>query len=104
MNTPLCALSQLTDGAAIEVQHGEDSLVLLRFDEQVRAYHNVCPHAGRPLNWAPGMFLFSHGQLVCPSHGASFRPEDGYCLGGPCRGESLTAVAVKVKDGQVVLA
>ena len=28
------------------------------------------------------------------AHGASFRPEDGHCIGGPCRGSSLGAVAV----------
>ncbi|MCB1602569.1 MAG: Rieske 2Fe-2S domain-containing protein, partial [Xanthomonadales bacterium] len=71
---------------------------------QVHAYLNVCPHAGRPLNWAPGRFLYAHGQLVCAAHGAAFRPEDGYCIGGPCRGESLRRVAISIEGDAVHLA
>lgn len=101
----LCKLDQIPDGGAFEVDapDGIDTLVLLRFGEQVRAYLNVCPHAGRPLNWAPGKFLLAHGQLVCAAHGAAFKPEDGSCIGGPCRGESLTAYPVAVVDGEVRL-
>ena len=69
--------------------------------ERVCAYLNVCPHAGRPLNWAPGRFLYQHGQLVCASHGAAFQPEDGLCIGGPCRGQSLQPVAVQVREGAI---
>jgi len=101
----LCKLEQIKDGGAFEVDapDGMDTLVLLRFGDTVRAYLNVCPHAGRPLNWAPGKFLLAHGQLVCAAHGAAFKPEDGSCIGGPCRGESLTAYAVSVRDGEVQL-
>ncbi len=110
MKPVLCKLDEIPDGGAIEVDTPQaldpdavDTLVLLRFGDQVRAYLNVCPHAGRPLNWAPGRFLLAHGQLVCAAHGAAFKPEDGSCIGGPCRGESLTSYAVEVVDGQVVL-
>lgn len=105
MAQTLCKLEQITDGGAFEVDApgGMDTLVLLRFGDAVKAYLNVCPHAGRPLNWAPGKFLLDHGQLVCAAHGASFRPEDGVCIGGPCRGESLTRYDVSVADGDVVL-
>src|SRR5690606_11053016 len=38
----------------------------------VRAWLNVCPHAGRRLDWAPGRFLRGKdGLLVCAVHGAS---------------------------------
>jgi len=103
----LCGLDELVDGQAIECAlPGADdgsSLVVLRSAGKVHAYLNSCPHAGRPLNWAPGRFLYAHGQLVCAAHGASFIPETGYCIGGPCRGESLKRVAVKVVDSEVLL-
>jgi len=98
---PLCTLAELPDGGIAEAELGDDSIILLRLGERVCAYLNVCPHAGRPLNWAPGRFLYQHGQLVCASHGAAFQPEDGLCIGGPCRGQSLQPVAVQVREGAI---
>ncbi|MFN3311535.1 MAG: Rieske (2Fe-2S) protein [Thermomonas sp.] len=73
-------------------------------DGGVRAWLNVCPHAGRRLDYAPGMFLRGKaGELVCAVHGASFALDDGCCVAGPCRGQSLRAVAVHCADGQVRL-
>ena len=60
----------------------------------VRAWRNVCPHQGRRLDYAPGKFLLDGANLVCAAHGASFRRADGLCVAGPCRGESLQAVAL----------
>ena len=66
----------------------------------VRAWLNVCPHAGRRLDWAPGQFLRSkEGLLVCAVHGASFELQRGECVAGPCRGEALREVAVHCVDG-----
>ena len=108
MSERLCAALDVAEGAAIECPDPRDiegaSLILLRCGGQLQAYMNICPHAGRPLNWAPGRFLYAHGQLVCAAHGASFRPEDGYCIGGPCRGESLRRVAIEIVEGEVRLA
>ena len=71
----------------------------------VRAWLNVCPHAGRRLDWAPGRFLRGKdGLLVCAVHGASFELRHGECVAGPCRGEALREVAMEVRDGAVFLA
>lgn len=82
-----------------------ESLILHRDDaSQVRAWLNVCPHAGRRLDWSPGQFLRSKdGLLVCAVHGASFDLGSGLCVAGPCRGESLREVAVHCADGEVRL-
>lgn len=106
---PLLALDAIADGGLAEVEamlDGEvESLVLFRDGTRVQAWLNICPHAGRRLDWAPGQFLRAKtGELVCAAHGASFSLVDGVCVAGPCRGESLRAVAVRVQDGQVVLA
>lgn len=83
----------------------EESLILHRAaDGSVRAWLNVCPHAGRRLDFAPGKFLRSKaGELVCAVHGATFALADGHCVAGPCRGDRLRAVPVRCEDGQVVL-
>ena len=75
------------------------SLVLLRQGESLKAWLNICPHAGRRLDWAPGKFLVDKGKLVCAAHGASFELQQGECVAGPCRGASLTAVRVAVAAG-----
>lgn len=107
--TPLARSEQITDGGFIAVEAVLDgdaeSLILYRDGAGVRAWLNVCPHAGRRLDWAPGRFLKSRDQLlVCAAHGASFELLGGTCVAGPCRGDRLRAIAVEVRDGQVVLA
>ncbi len=79
-----------------------DSLIVYRDGDDVRAWHNVCPHAGRRLDWAPGKFLLGKdGLLICAVHGATFELQRGECVAGPCRGQSLRAVAVAIVDGEV---
>lgn len=102
------SLERLPDGAFAEVEvvlDGDaESLIVYRDGDHVRAWLNICPHAGRRLDWAPGQFLKSKdGHLVCAAHGASFELTGGECVAGPCRGESLRAVGVTVRDGAVWL-
>ena len=104
----LIALDRIEDGGFAEVEADIDgdseSLVLFRQGGEVRAWLNVCPHAGRRLDWAPGKFLKSkEGLLVCAAHGASFELVNGDCVAGPCRGDSLRTVAVEVVEGEVRL-
>jgi len=105
---PLVTLERLPDGAFAEVEvvlEGDaESLIVYRDGDHVRAWLNICPHAGRRLDWAPGQFLKSKdGFLVCAAHGASFELAGGECVAGPCRGESLRAVEVEVRGGAVWL-
>ncbi len=104
----LIALDSIEDGGFAEVEADIDgdseSLLLYRQGAEVRAWLNVCPHAGRRLDWAPGKFLKSKdGLLVCAAHGASFELQRGDCVAGPCRGDSLRAVPVQVVEGMVRL-
>lgn len=103
--TELCRLDAIDPGGAVAVDirlEGEDvSLIVVRHGDTAHAYLNVCPHAGRRLDWAPGRFLFKAGTLVCAAHGASFAADSGLCTAGPCRGQSLQALPVTVRDGVV---
>lgn len=103
---PRLALDDLPDGGLLEIEAEIDgvaeSLILHRKGDTVRAWLNICPHAGRRLDWAPGKFLMSKdGLLVCAAHGASFELGAGACVAGPCRGDSLRAVALDVVEGAV---
>jgi Ferredoxin subunits of nitrite reductase and ring-hydroxylating dioxygenases len=105
---PLCQLDEIPDGGAAAVDallpDGAESLILLRRGAEVRGYLNVCPHTGRRLDYAPGKFLLKNDTLICAVHGATFNQGDGLCIAGPCRGEHLRAVAVRVEGGVVQLA
>lgn len=100
VSSSLTRLADLEDGAIASVNaeiDGEmESIILRRRGLSVQAWLNICPHAGRRLDYAPGRFLLSDGLLVCAAHGASFEMERGECIGGPCRGASLRAVAVRI--------
>jgi nitrite reductase/ring-hydroxylating ferredoxin subunit len=104
---PLCRLVEIPDGGATAVDAmlpgGEESLILLRRGEQVRGYFNICPHAGRRLDYAPGKFLLKDDMLICAVHGATFNRADGLCIAGPCRGEHLREAMVRVEGGDVRL-
>ena len=106
---PIAALADLPDGALAEreIRIGDEreSLILHRAGDSVRAWLNVCPHAGRRLDWAPGEFLRTkQGELVCAVHGATFELGAGRCVAGPCLGAHLRAVPLVVRDGEVRLA
>ena len=107
-HTVLARLNDLPEGEPVAVDASIDgeteSLILFRDGDAVRAWRNICPHAGRPLDWSPGKFLRSKdGLLVCAVHGASFELGKGECVAGPCRGQSLSTVDVSVYEGAVLL-
>jgi nitrite reductase/ring-hydroxylating ferredoxin subunit len=76
----------------------------VRFDGEVRAYVNRCPHLGVELDWQPGEFFEESGlYFICSTHGAIFEPSSGLCIAGPCKGARLEAIAVAEQEGQVFL-
>lgn len=98
----------LDEGAFREAMIERDGrpcgLVLTRRDGQPRCWLNVCPHAGRSLNWAPDRFLTDpDGHLICAAHGAVFETDRGECIRGPCKGGHLTAVPIEERDGRIWL-
>lgn len=74
----------------------------LRFDGRVVAYMNRCAHVPTELDWQPGEFLdLDKRWIICAVHGATYEPADGHCVAGPCRGESLIALDVAEREGEV---
>jgi nitrite reductase/ring-hydroxylating ferredoxin subunit len=97
--TPLCRLEDIEDGAGRGFILGtgaeEVSIFVVREGAQAVAYVNACPHLGTPLDWggfdgAGGRFVSADsGRILCATHGAEFRIDDGFCLAGPCAGARL---------------
>jgi nitrite reductase/ring-hydroxylating ferredoxin subunit len=104
----LCRLDDIPEDGVFGVDPPDpegEPLLLARQGNSVRCWLNICPHAGRRMDYAPGLFLVKDCKLTCAVHGATFAlREAGLCIAGPCRGQSLVAVPVQVRDGLVVLA
>jgi nitrite reductase/ring-hydroxylating ferredoxin subunit len=78
-------------------------IFVVRKGNRVYGYRNRCPHTGAPLEWQPDQFLDFDGSFIqCALHGALFRIRDGYCLRGPCAGQGLESVEVRVEGDRVV--
>ncbi|WP_144186906.1 Rieske (2Fe-2S) protein [Elioraea rosea] len=101
----LCRLEDIPDGGAKEFAPSPGSysgLFAVRRGAEVVVYENSCPHVGVPLNWAPDRFLDGRCEhIVCGTHGALFRIEDGMCIKGPCTGEALEPIPFRIEDGVV---
>ncbi len=103
----LCRLEDIADGGARGFSGPPGSftgLFAVRRGERVFVYVNVCPHIGTSLNLLPDRFLSADGsRVVCVTHGAEFRIEDGRCLAGPCLGQALQSVPTRLADGLVLV-
>jgi nitrite reductase/ring-hydroxylating ferredoxin subunit len=104
----LCALADIEDGGSValsaEIAGETRSLAAVRQGANVYVYINACPHRRLPLDFKPGKFLTHDGEFIlCTNHAALFRITDGLCVGGPCVGQSLEAVPVRVQNGEVML-
>ena len=105
----ICASSELSDGGkgvrfTVE-QHGETlPAFVIRHRGRVYAYLNRCAHVGVEMDWMEGEFFDDSGlYLICSTHGATYAPESGYCIGGPCKGKSLQELAVEERNGNIYL-
>ena len=79
-------------------------MFVVRTGDAVQAYENACPHTSGPLDWVPDQFLTRERDMIlCATHGALFRIEDGHCLSGPCVGENLTPLPVSIEGGAVAV-
>lgn len=105
----LCRSDELPEGEYRELHYtvaGQARyLVATRVAGQPQAWYNRCPHAGQPLNWAPGQFLTDeNNHLVCAAHGAVFEPHNGQCVAGPCLRSVLTRCPIIEEDGRIFAA
>ncbi|MCV0280480.1 Rieske 2Fe-2S domain-containing protein [Pseudomonas aeruginosa] len=99
----LCREDELLEGQARGFDpwlQGRDTVVALRWRGLVRVYRNSCPHWQVPMQYRKDRFMSGDGRyIVCFAHGALFQPENGFCLQGPCLGQSLQSLGVS-DDGE----
>lgn len=105
----ICASADLTEGGPgvrfeVDSPAGPAAAFVVRYQGQAHAYLNRCAHVPVELDWQPGHFFDEAGRyLICATHGATYLPETGQCVGGPCAGKRLAVVAVVEVEGKVWL-
>ncbi|HEX9146325.1 MAG TPA: Rieske 2Fe-2S domain-containing protein, partial [Candidatus Binatia bacterium] len=68
------------------------------------AYVNRCRHMSTPLDFVRDQFLSEDRRhLMCYTHGALYEPATGLCIAGPCKGELLYRLPVRVDRGDVLV-
>lgn len=108
MTAALFRLEEVADGGSAAftatIAGRPTSVMALRRGGRVFVYVNACPHVGAPLDMVAGRFLnLEKTHILCSTHGALFRVEDGHCVWGPCHGRALAPVAVSIEGGAVFL-
>ncbi len=103
---PLCNSTDLSDsGLAVpfDVMYAGQTCraFAVRFEGQVQAYLNRCTHVAMEMDYQPDRFFDTEGRwLLCATHGATYAPDTGECVGGPCRG-GLVKITLSETDGVV---
>jgi nitrite reductase/ring-hydroxylating ferredoxin subunit len=105
----LCALDEIPDPGArgFAFRAGEHLFMglVVRRGGALAGFVDRCPHNGTPLAVLPNRYLTRERDLLlCATHGALFRPDDGVCVAGPCEGRSLWPWPVAVAGDYVVTA
>ena len=103
LGTALGPLSEVPDNGAKEYVFGKGRepfrMVVVRRGEGASGYINICPHHQIPMNKADGRPFTADDLLWCGLHYFQSRFEDGFCVDGPCKGNTLTPVTVVGREG-----
>jgi nitrite reductase/ring-hydroxylating ferredoxin subunit len=105
----ICDSTALTDGGkgmrfTVERNGATVTAFAIRYDGRAYAYLNSCAHIPIELDWNEGEFFDNSGlYLICSTHGATYEPDTGHCVMGPCKGEQLVALRVAERNGKVYL-
>jgi toluene monooxygenase system ferredoxin subunit len=90
--------NEIWEGELVTLQVDGSDVLLVKFDGEVHAYRDKCPHAGTPLNQG----LLEGSVLTCLTHLWQFDVANGGIGVNPknCR---LVSYPVKVEDGKVLV-
>lgn len=101
----LCKTEDVPEREARGFDTPNGEIFITQRDGSFFAYQNLCPHLGVSLEYMEDQFLdMDKEYIICSTHGALFQVDSGECLWGPCQGEFLNKVEIKVhSDGGIYL-
>jgi 3-phenylpropionate/trans-cinnamate dioxygenase ferredoxin subunit len=96
----LARADDVPEGGMIAIDHAGTPVLLAKIEGRVWAMHNVCSHAGAPLN--EGSLGFEGPCLVtCPWHDAHFDVRTGAVHQDTSWATDLPSYPVQLQDGDV---
>lgn len=104
--TALCLVDDLQEGMCKGYDLrglGRDDVFITRCKGRVYGYINSCPHWPQAtLPWKKDAYLDStKNWIMCYGHGALFTIDQGLCVEGPCMGEKLISVPLRLRLGVI---
>jgi nitrite reductase/ring-hydroxylating ferredoxin subunit len=105
---PLCDKEDIPEngakGFSLKARSGEIEFFVVRKNAKYFAYVNSCPHNNINLEWVADQFLDNNNELIqCSTHGAKFTIEDGFCIFGPCLGQKLKSLEIRIEGDSLKL-
>lgn len=98
----LCNVDDIEEAGSRGFDIDGSALFVVKKRGEIRAYWNRCPHVGVRLEWLEHRFLDFDKELIqCSAHGALFKIDDGFCVSGPCSGQSLKPINLHLEEGKV---
>ena len=77
--------------------------LLVGYEKNIFAYVNLCCHICLSMDWVDNQFFTEDRRhIVCANHGATYEPTTGECIWGPCLGEFLQSVPIKIDKGRIL--
>lgn len=104
----VCQSKEINEGQAkgfrVYVDENNLEVIVVKYQGEIMAYENRCPHFSVSLDNEPNHFYtYKSRFLMCAHHSAMFNYVDGVCVDGPCKGASLTQYPVRVVDDCVFI-
>ena len=80
------------------------NLLVVKINKQIYVYENSCSHTLGPLDWTPNNFFDEDKNYnMCANHGALFQMQDGLCIYGPCKKQSLRSLPFTIENNVIYL-
>jgi nitrite reductase (NADH) small subunit len=110
------AIAELPDRTIVSVRAGDREIVLVRWEDEVYALRNICPHMSAPLTTGKVMGYYTgnvvggeieleleqeNPVIACPWHKYEFSLKDGHCLTNASL--RVRSYPVTVEDGRVLV-
>lgn len=106
VTSPICGTSDIKDAHSRgfdPLGEGRDTMFVVRQGDQYFGWRNACPHYEHArMAWKKDEFLTGDkSRIICGAHGAQFDIQTGQCTIGPCLGQRLTPVALRI-EGELI--
>lgn len=103
----VCHVDDIEEGASkgfLENEAGQDLFFIVKIAGRLYGWRNACPHInGAPMAWRKDAYMnVKKTHVTCHAHGALFEPTTGLCIQGPCLGQALEEVVVRINSAGVV--